>query len=57
MYYQFKYEQLHIFAKTAVIKLLKLWQLIIHKSLRNSQLQCLKFKPHLQPLFLEYSLI
>ena len=51
MYYQFKYEQLHIFAKTAVIKLLKLWQLIIYKSLRNCQLQCLKFKPHLKPLF------
>ena len=57
MYYQFKYEPLHIFAKTTVIKLLKLWLLIIYKSLWNCQLQCLKFKPHLKPLFPEYSLI
>ena len=53
MYSQFKYVQLHISAKTAVIKLLKFQQLIIYKSLLSCQLQCIKFRLHVKTLFLE----
>ena len=38
MYGQFKYEQLHIPAKTAMIELLKFYQLTIYKSLLSCQL-------------------
>ena len=33
MHQQFKYEQVHVSAKTAVIKLLKFYDVIIYKSL------------------------
>ena len=50
---QFKYVQLHIFAKTTEIKLLRFEQLIIYRSLLSFQLQCVKFKPQVKTLFLE----
>ena len=53
MYWQFKYEQLHIFAETTEIKLLKFQQLVTYKSILSCQLQCIKFKPSEKILFLE----
>ena len=52
-----KFEQLHISAKTAEIKLLKFLQLMIYEWLLSCQLQCIRPKPHVKALFLEKSLI
>ena len=52
MSYQFKYEQLHISAKTTEITLLRFEQLIIYRSQLGCQLQCIKFKAHVKTLLL-----
>ena len=57
MCWKFEYVQLHICAKTVEIKLLRLEQLIIYRSLLSCQHQCIKFKSHMKTLSLEYSLI
>ena len=57
MYLQFKYEQLHISARTTEIKLLKFLQLMIYKLLLSCQFQCTKLKSHAKNLFPEKSLI